>query len=121
MRWFRKNLPLGSRLALLALAIQFVLSFSHVHLDGLARAQGSQAYSTASSDDGRDVPQTPAANHDPFCAVCASIQLAGSLICPDAPALDLPAFTFVKPETFAAQPASATPCSQFNARAPPSI
>jgi len=31
MRWFRSNIKHGSRLALLALAIQFVLSFGHHH------------------------------------------------------------------------------------------
>jgi hypothetical protein len=119
MRWFRKNVQLGSRLALLALAIQFVLSFSHVHLDGFARAQASPAYAAASGDDGRDAPLQPAANHDPFCAVCASIQLAGGLICADAPVLDVPAFSFIRPQAFLAQPIAAKPCSQFNARAPP--
>jgi hypothetical protein len=31
MKWFRSNLRLGSRAALLALTIQFVLSFGHFH------------------------------------------------------------------------------------------
>ncbi len=31
MKWFRSNIRLGSRLALFALAIQFVLSFGHFH------------------------------------------------------------------------------------------
>jgi hypothetical protein len=31
MNWFRSNIRLGSRLALLALAIQFLLSFGHFH------------------------------------------------------------------------------------------
>ncbi|MGH6751213.1 MAG: DUF2946 domain-containing protein, partial [Bradyrhizobium sp.] len=31
MKWFRNNVKHGSRLALLALAIQFVLSFGHFH------------------------------------------------------------------------------------------
>ena len=31
MKWFRSNIRHGSRLALLALAIQFVLSFGHFH------------------------------------------------------------------------------------------
>jgi hypothetical protein len=31
MKWFRSNIRLGSRLALLALAIQFLLSFGHFH------------------------------------------------------------------------------------------
>jgi hypothetical protein len=31
MKWFRSNIRVGSRLALLALAIQFLLSFDHFH------------------------------------------------------------------------------------------
>jgi hypothetical protein len=31
MKWFRSNIRLGSRLALVALAIQFLLSFGHFH------------------------------------------------------------------------------------------
>ncbi|WP_426434364.1 DUF2946 domain-containing protein [Bradyrhizobium genosp. P] len=31
MKWFRANVRQGSRLALFALAIQFVLSFGHIH------------------------------------------------------------------------------------------
>jgi hypothetical protein len=31
MKWFRSNIRLGSRLALLGLAIQFLLSFGHFH------------------------------------------------------------------------------------------
>jgi hypothetical protein len=31
MKWFRSNIRLGSQLALLALAIQFLLSFGHFH------------------------------------------------------------------------------------------
>jgi hypothetical protein len=31
MKWFRSNIRLGSRLALLALAVQFLLAFGHFH------------------------------------------------------------------------------------------
>jgi hypothetical protein len=31
MKWFRQHIKTGSRLALFALAIQFVLSFGHFH------------------------------------------------------------------------------------------
>jgi hypothetical protein len=31
MKWFRSNIKHGSRLALLALAVQFALSFGHFH------------------------------------------------------------------------------------------
>ena len=31
MKWFRSNIKAGSRLALFALAVQFVLAFGHFH------------------------------------------------------------------------------------------
>jgi hypothetical protein len=37
MKWFRSNISLGSRLALLALAVQLLLSFGHFH-EGSAQA-----------------------------------------------------------------------------------
>src|SRR4030081_2334068 len=40
MRWFRSNIRLASRLALFALAIQFLLSFGHFHG---SRAQAAPA------------------------------------------------------------------------------
>ncbi len=40
MKWFRSNIRLGSRLALFALAIQFLLSFGHFH-GGSAQAAPS--------------------------------------------------------------------------------
>ena len=40
MKWFRSNIKRGSRLALFALAIQFVLSFGHFHA---VAAQATQA------------------------------------------------------------------------------
>jgi hypothetical protein len=38
MKWFRSNLKHGSRLALCALAIQFLLSFGHFHGSGAQAA-----------------------------------------------------------------------------------
>jgi len=38
MKWFRSNIRLGSRLALLALAMQFLLSFGHFHGGGASVA-----------------------------------------------------------------------------------
>ena len=40
MKWFRSNIRLGSRLALFALAIQFLLAFGHFH--GSAQAASAQ-------------------------------------------------------------------------------
>src|SRR5947209_18923155 len=38
MKWFRSNVRHGSRLALLALAIQVLLSFGHLHASGAQAA-----------------------------------------------------------------------------------
>src|SRR5260370_28418625 len=44
MKWFRSNIRLGSRLALFALVIQFLLSFGHFHS---SRAQAASALADA--------------------------------------------------------------------------
>jgi hypothetical protein len=46
MKWFRSNIRLGSRLALFALAIQFLLSFGHFH--GGAQAASAPAFAKPS-------------------------------------------------------------------------
>ena len=35
MLWFRANRILGSRLALFALAVQFIVAFGHIHRDDI--------------------------------------------------------------------------------------
>jgi hypothetical protein len=40
MKWFRSNIRVGSRLALFALAIQFLLSFGHFHGGGAQAVSG---------------------------------------------------------------------------------
>ena len=101
MKWFRRHIGAGSRLALFALALQFVLSFGHVHADaaqaaasiqgqaGLALAQGlapdtaSQAKQQPSShDDG--VP-----SNEP-CAICAVMAMANQMMRATPPPLILP-------------------------------
>ena len=42
MKWLRSNIRIGSKLALFALAIQFVLSFGHFHGSALAPADAGQ-------------------------------------------------------------------------------
>ena len=43
MNWFRKHVKSGSRLALLALAIEFALSFAHFHAEMVRAAPVLQA------------------------------------------------------------------------------
>jgi hypothetical protein len=116
-------------LALLALAIQFALSFGHLHFHG--SRQGSTAapfvlgwtvqLSTAS-------PQGPAgpAQHTPdgaagdSCAICSVMQLAASAVPAAAPALPLlEAVGRTSLDATVAFTLAASPHILFQARAPP--
>jgi hypothetical protein len=116
MKWFRSNIKHGSRIALLALAIQFVLSFGHHHG---AAALAAPAVSAQASDTGgtraktlatkkqaaQDAavkdsakasatdPAKPASGHhqdNDYCAVCAVMALAGTVLFTEPPVLLLP-------------------------------
>src|SRR5258708_2210167 len=83
MSWFRSNIKHGSRLALLALAIQFVSSFGHFHGVSAQAAPAIQSDVQLSAID-RVQPQ-PASNHDSDqqpsdpCAICAVMALANAV------------------------------------------
>jgi hypothetical protein len=87
MKWIRSNIRHGSRLALFALAVQFVLSFGHFH--GVA----AQAAPVTMSDAARQ--QAPS-NHDTdrqandACAICAVIAMANATLFATSPSLLLP-------------------------------
>jgi hypothetical protein len=75
----------GAWLALLALLVQIAVSFGHVHGDDLApvlaeRGPGASPLTSAPH------PGSPPTDHD-FCAICACIALAGSLVLPKPPAI----------------------------------
>ncbi len=103
MKWFRSNIRHGSRTALFALAVQFVLSFGHFH--GLAAQAAPAIQSDLSYVNGVAVqdavspaaqPQQPASNHDSdqqpgdICAICAVIALANTVLFATPPLLLLP-------------------------------
>ena len=95
MGWFRSNRCGVAWLAVFALAYQFVLAFGHVHL-GRPGAP-SDAFALAAeignlpADSSSPAPQKkPSGLGDVLCAICASINLASTLITPTAPAAALP-------------------------------
>jgi hypothetical protein len=129
MRWIRANLRFGAWCALFALAVQFALSFGHVHFPG--RVGGTPALlallvapSPAIAPDAAAKPAKPAKSqiaHDQ-CAICASIQLAGSLLPAAAPILSLPANPGRPWLGFdIARVLAASPHHSFQARAPPTV
>ena len=107
MKWFRSNIKRGSRLALFALAIQFVVSFGHFHTVAaqaaqaiqpdtapfeLSHANGLAAPSGVSESAQQQSPSTPDSDQrqsDP-CAICAVMALANAVLFATPPILLLP-------------------------------
>jgi hypothetical protein len=133
MRWFRSHRLKVAPLALFALACQFILSFGHVHLDrfpgtsnwAVAALAGKAVAAPAGKFTIADLPTSPRQKDssglgDDFCAICASISLAGALVVPTAPTL-LPEVSFFKELqwSFAATEARSIGHIHFNARGPP--
>ncbi|KJC41425.1 hypothetical protein UP09_20185 [Bradyrhizobium sp. LTSP885] len=136
MKWFRKHIRTGSRLALFALAVQFVLSFGHFH--PIAAAQAAPAVQTGLSQFDiayigtsatpdlaiEVVHKQPPAQHDndpaDTCAICAVISLAGSLLVASPPVLLLPeAVEFLRRTTDAEFLHLKSAPAAFRSRAPP--
>jgi len=108
MKWFRSNIKHGSRLALVALAVQFALSFGHFHgvaaqtaptiQSGLAQSAASDASALLAPDavDQAAKPQQPASDHDSDrqsndgCAICAVMAMANAALFATPPLLLLP-------------------------------
>jgi hypothetical protein len=102
MTWLRSNIKNGSRLALFALAVQFVVSFGHFH--GIAaktapKVKAGFALVTAAfaASDARTQGQKPGPANDDndqqpgeACALCAVISLAHNALFATSPSLVLP-------------------------------
>ncbi|WP_420966600.1 DUF2946 family protein [Bradyrhizobium sp. B120] len=91
MKWFRSNIRHGARLALLALSIQFVLSFGHFH--AVAAPQTTTSFAAhvenASRDEPRSNPDSDQAAD--LCAICAVVAMVNSATpAPALPPLQLP-------------------------------
>jgi hypothetical protein len=90
MRWVH-NRRLGSWLALVALALQMVVSFGHFHRDGVHHTYPAPAVS-GSGAQASQLPAPHAGNDgdDDYCAICATIYLAATSFLPPAPELPVP-------------------------------
>jgi hypothetical protein len=119
MHWIRSNIRFGSRVALVALALQIVLSFGHVHL--CAADPDALAQVSAGSSNQVPIHKTDGAG-DAFCAVCASMQLIAGSVTAAGPALPLPAQLGSTGFQAPAEPALLPSLrALFNARAPPPV
>lgn len=91
MKWFRTHIKHGSRLALLALVIQFVLTFGHVHVDAAQAAPIDSAMTSVQMPAG-PAPDHHQHQHHPadYCAICAVMALASTMLFATPPVLLLP-------------------------------
>jgi hypothetical protein len=141
MKWFRSNIRLGSRLALFALAIQFLLSFGHFH-GGDAQAASAHAKrsgslhlvrAAAALDDAaparaaRMLRSRASSGHGPAghpahddCAICAVMALAGAMVFATPPDLVAPqAVALLQPRTDAGSVDLNSARVAFQPRGPP--
>ena len=104
MTWFQSNIRHGARLALVALAIQFALSFGHFHgiaaqaapviQHGQALTSTADAGLVAAPDQSTQPQSSP--DHDTGqqpvdnCAICAVMALANNVLFATPPLLELP-------------------------------
>jgi hypothetical protein len=116
MRWFRTNGQFGARLALIALALQLLLTFGHVH------APAALGFTVQTSQSNGTAPQGPSHNGlaDSDCPTCALIQLSAISAPSVAPELPTPvAIDFVAPRPSTEVAVATAPPASFRARAPP--
>jgi len=121
MRWFRRNMRFGSWCALVALAIQLVSSFGHLHIVGSAAAAAALT-SAADPLVGAPEDQPAPAKHGrvaDYCTICASIHLAGLLTAEPPSMATLHPSSGVRLKVLVEATTSSYSGLPFNARAPP--
>jgi hypothetical protein len=98
MKWLRSNIRIGSKLALFALAIQFLLSFGHFHGSALAPADAGQPrlHAVAHLAASHLAIRLKTPDHGPAgqpaddCAICAVMALANTMVVATPPDLLAP-------------------------------
>jgi hypothetical protein len=126
MGWFRTRQVAIACVALFALACQLVLTYGHVHSGTISSAK-SGLFTLALAADGAETtadPSAPLQKSPPglpdFCAICASIGLAGTLVVADAAGIAAPTSSVkALPWSLAAVEPASVDRLLFNARGPP--
>ena len=117
MGWFRSHRRPGTWLALLALALQLVLSFGHIHV----AAAGSATINAIAVDAaGPSAPAPDNDRHDDYCAICAVLSLLNGAQIAAPPAI-APLLPFVSTAFAVIEEAARVVTSRaaFHSRAPP--
>ena len=117
MRWFRSNVRSGAWFALVAMALQLVLAFGHLHL----RVASAQQVAKAALTDGSSLPTKPKPRlADEHCALCTLIQMAGTGVPAAAASLPIPVrFIAARFSVGIEHEPPSSPPRHFQARGPP--
>ena len=117
--WFRRRIGWVCGLALLALALQLVASFGHVHSEDILGSHQRPTIAGAGNPAAdRDADQH---EHDGLCGVCWAVQLLNNAPVAVPPLLPA-AVVFTRTSIRVAPPSPVTlpDCQAFQSRAPPS-
>jgi hypothetical protein len=127
MRWFRSNRKTGGRLALLALAVQFVLAFGHIHPQDIFGPLDGVSSSTLSALPPPENVQSLSTDQaskqsDDFCAICAAVSSLNNSFAAEAPHLVLPVASraVLEPDRLTSISVEQRRAS-FQSRAPPTV
>ncbi len=115
MKWSRSKAKSLSLLALFALALQFALSFGHIHADAFAAPAAISDYASTPTSDSEHQQNDPA----DICAICATVAMANALVDAAPPALPVPLSNAVAISADPASHVTATRLAAFQSRAPP--
>jgi Protein of unknown function (DUF2946) len=121
MRLTPSNRGFSTWLALFALAVQMVISFGHVHLDGIHGAYPAAA-ATGFKPHAQALPAQPPGDDDDdaYCPICASLYLTANSFMPAAPLLPLPSVSNLVKHFDRKAPVFVAPRRlAFQSRAPP--
>jgi hypothetical protein len=122
MRLRRSTRCFATWFALFALALQMVVSFGHIHLEGIARTdQARVAFAAAGHAPQSLLAQQPGDDDDDaYCPICASAYLTANSFVPGGPVLRTPsASSAVEHGKCGARVFVAQRRSGFQSRAPP--
>lgn len=87
MHWARAKRKYGGALALLALTLQLLLSFAHLHPEDIFGPEGP-SFSLSTAERSQPLSTDRHSSHnDDYCAICATIFLLSSSFIPEAPLL----------------------------------
>jgi len=116
MKWSRSKAKSLSLLALFALAVQFALSFGHIHADAFTSPAAISDYASTPTPDSEHQQDDPA----DICAICATVAMANAMVDAAPPALLAPLDANASAIfTDLASLITATGLVAFQSRAPP--